>query len=314
MRRGPLLAMTLIFLVFLPATAGTGAGRQQPREPRESWRPHVAAARRYARHRAGDIAFAVIDQRGRMAGFRAGRTAPAASVFKVMLLAAYLRMRHAHRLSAGDRALLGPMIRRSDNIAATRVRDIVGRARVERVARVAGMRDFAYRAIWGLSRTSPRDQARFMYHLPRYIPGRHRAYALHLLSHIVHWQSWGIGRVRHRGWRLYFKGGWGTGTGLVDHQVALLTREGHHVSLAVFTQFNPGHAYGERTERGVAARLLRGLALRAGTVPASPRPGRSRRPGARCRPRPGSRRSGSRSAPASPRSRRRPGARLRRGC
>jgi V8-like Glu-specific endopeptidase len=81
-------------------------------------RPDVADARRYARRRAGDVAFAVIDERGRMAGFRAGRTAPAASVFKVMLLVAYLRMRHGHRLSRGDRALLGPMIRRSDSVAA----------------------------------------------------------------------------------------------------------------------------------------------------------------------------------------------------
>jgi hypothetical protein len=232
-----------------------------------SWRPDVAAARRYARRRAGEVAFAVIDERGRFAGFHAAGTAPAASVFKVMLLVAYLRMRHGHRLSRGDRALLGPMIRRSDSVAATRVRDIVGRARVERVAHVSGMRDFRYRAIWGLSRTSPRDQARFMYHLPSYIPGRHRAYALHLLARIVHSQRWGIGRVPHRGWKLYFKGGWGTGTGLVDHQVALLTRDGRHVSLAVFTQFNPGHSYGERTERGVATRLLGGLRVKPGRTP-----------------------------------------------
>ena len=242
--------------LLAPAGAGS-AGR--PSGTRADWRPHVAEARRYARQRAGEIAFAVIDEQGRFSGFHAASTAPAASVFKVMLLVAYLRMRHGHRLSPGDRALLGPMIRRSDNIAATRVRDIVGRARVERVAHVSGMRDFRYSAVWGQSRTSPRDQTRFMYHLPSYIPGRHRAYALHLLAHIVHSQRWGIGRVRHRGWKLYFKGGWGVGTGLVDHQVALLTRNGRHVSLAVFTQFNPGHAYGEHTERGVAARLLGGL-------------------------------------------------------
>jgi hypothetical protein len=224
-----------------------------------AWRPDVAAARRYARRRAGEVAFAVIDQRGRFVGFHAGSTAPAASVFKVMLLVAYLHMRHDRGLSAADRSLLGPMIRRSDSVAAARVRDIVGVGRIERVARAAGMRDFRYHAIWGESRTSPRDQARFMYHLPSYLPGRHCAYALGLLAHIVHSQRWGIGRVRHRGWKLYFKGGWGAGTGLVDHQVALLTRDGHHVSVAVFTQFNPGHAYGERTERGVAARLLAGL-------------------------------------------------------
>jgi Beta-lactamase enzyme family len=258
------LLACLTALACLLAATGTGSvGR--PGATRSDWHPHVADARRYARQRAGEVAFAVIDEHGRFAGFHAASTAPAASVFKVMLLVAYLRMRHGHRLSTGDRALLGPMIRRSDNVAATRVRDIVGRARVERVAHVSGMRDFRYRAVWGLSRTSPRDQARFMYHLPSYIPGKHRAYALHLLAHIVHSQRWGIGRVRHRGWKLYFKGGWGVGTGLVDHQVALLTRNGRHVALAVFTQFNPGHAYGEHTERGVAARLLGGLGVRAGT-------------------------------------------------
>jgi hypothetical protein len=191
--------------------------------------------------------------------FHAAQTAPAASVFKVMLLVAFLRMRHDSGLSARDRSLLGPMIRRSDSVAATEVRDIVGVRRIERVAEVARMRDFRYRAVWGESRTSPRDQARFMYRLSSYIPGRHRPYALHLLSHIVHSQSWGIGRVAPPGWHLYFKGGWGSGTGRVDHQVVLLTRGGRRVSAAVFTQFDPDHAYGERTERGVFARLLGGL-------------------------------------------------------
>jgi hypothetical protein len=191
--------------------------------------------------------------------FHARQTAPAASVFKVMLLAAFLRMRHDSGLSAADRDLLGPMIRRSDSVAATEVRDIVGVRRIERVARAARMRDFRYRAIWGESRTSPRDQARFMLRLPSVIPGRHRAYALHLLSHIVRSQRWGIGRVAPRGWRLYFKGGWGSGTGRVDHQVALLTRGRRRIAVAIFTQFDPDHAYGERTERGVAARLLGGL-------------------------------------------------------
>ncbi|MFI5028277.1 MAG: serine hydrolase [Solirubrobacterales bacterium] len=248
--------LLLAFVAGLFAPPGAGAGTHGPRS---GWHPHLGVARRYARQRAGRVAFAVIDQRGRMEGFHAAETAPAASVFKVMLLVAYLRMRHGRVLSGGDKALLGPMIRRSDSVAATQVRDIVGRRRIERVARIAGMRDFSYRAIWGLSRTSPRDQVRLMYHLPSYIPGKHRAYALHLLSHIVHSQRWGIGRVAPSGWKLFFKGGWGSGSGRVDHQVALLTRNGDHVAVAIFTQFDPDHAYGERTERGVAARLLGGL-------------------------------------------------------
>jgi hypothetical protein len=243
-----------IFVAVLLAVSGISTGQASTR-----WHPHIAAARRYAERRAGEVAFAVIDERGRIGGFHRRSTAPAASVFKVMLLVAYLRMRHDRPLSDADRALLGPMIRRSDSVAATTVRDIVGVPRIERVARVARMRDFRYSPVWGESRTSPRDQARFMYRLDSYIPGDHRAYAHHLLSHIVGSQRWGIGRVAPRGWRLFFKGGWGSGTGRVDHQVALLTRGRHRVAIAIFTQFDPDHAYGKRTLRGVAARLLAGL-------------------------------------------------------
>ena len=69
----------------------------------------------------------------------------------------------------------------------------------------------------------------------------------------------GVGRVQPAGWRLYFKGGWGSGTGLVDHQVALYRVGGERFSLALFTRFNPDHEYGKETLRGLAARLLRGV-------------------------------------------------------
>jgi hypothetical protein len=223
------------------------------------WHPHIAAARRYAQHRAGEVAFATIDQRGHFRGYRVRTTAPMASTFKVMLLASLLRKRGDHPLSYRDRQLLAPMIRRSDNVAATTVRDMVGRRRIRRLARVARMRDFQYNPIWGLSRSSPRDEVRFMYHLQSYIPGRHRAFARHLLSHVIRSQRWGIGRVVPRGWKLFLKGGWGSGTGLVDHQVALLKHGRKRIALAIFTQFNPDHAYGKQTLRGVAARLLAGL-------------------------------------------------------
>jgi hypothetical protein len=220
----------------------------------------LRAARSYALHRHGSIAFAV---RTATAGFgwRERRTFPSASVLKAMLLVAYLD-EHAvrHRdLRPRERALLAPMIRRSDNYAAEVVRDMVGPRRIRRLARVAGMRDFDYNPIWGLSRSSPRDQVRFMYHLQRYIPKRRRPYARFLLSHVVGWQRWGIGRVVPEGWRLFLKGGWGSGTGLVDHQVALLKHRRKRVALAIYTEFQPDHAYGKKTLRGVAARLLGGL-------------------------------------------------------
>jgi beta-lactamase class A len=186
---------------------------------------------------------------------------PMASVFKVMLLAAYLdRPGVAHRrLHRSERRLLVPMIRRSDSVAATRVRDLIGPGPIGRLAHRARMRRYRYNPVWGLSRSSPRDQARFMDHLDRYVVPRHRAFARHQLANIVPTQRWGIGRVPHPGWRLYFKGGWGSGTGAVDHQVAFLESGSARIALAIFTAADGSHRYGKQTLYGIAARLLRGL-------------------------------------------------------
>ena len=66
--------------------------------------------------------------------------------------------------------------------------------------------------------------------------------------------------MRPPGWALYFKGGWGSGTGWADHQVALLRRGRRRLSVAILITSSPSHAYGNETLRGVAARLLRGWA------------------------------------------------------
>jgi hypothetical protein len=80
-----------------------------------------------------------------------------------------------------------------------------------------------------------------------------------LLAGIVPSQRWGIGEVAPTGWKLYFKGGWGYGTGLLDHQVVLLVRGCARISVAVLTMHDGSHAYGKDTLKGIFARLLRGL-------------------------------------------------------
>ena len=228
---------------------------------RPAWHPDFRAARSYARSRAGEVAFAVVGPRGKLRGYRVADTAPAASVFKVMLLAGYLRLpgvRDHGPTRAGHR-LLRPMIRRSDDIAATRIRDIVGARRLRRLARAEGMRHFHLHPVWGLTLTSPRDQARFLFRLRRRIPERNRHYAFRQLARIVPSQRWGIATARLKRWSLFFKGGWGSGTGRVDHQVALLRCGRRQFSVAIFTEYNPSHAYGKRTLRGVSRHLLRGL-------------------------------------------------------
>src|SRR5256885_8862146 len=57
-----------------------------------------------------------------------------------------------------------------------------------------------------------------------------------LFRSVVKSQRWGIGRVHlPSGWKAYFKGGWGSGTGRIDNQVALLVhaKTGTRVSVAV---------------------------------------------------------------------------------
>jgi hypothetical protein len=226
--------------------------------PPAHWAPDVDGAARYAQSRQGTITFHVRTERGRWS-YDADRAVPSASVVKAMLMVAYLNRRDVRDrpLTAEDQRLLDPMVRRSGNRAATRVRDIVGNGALLRLARRAGMTRFATNPVWGLSRITARDQTRLWLRFESFLPRRHRDYAMELLRTIVPRQRWGFGRLAYPpGWELFFKGGWGSGTGLVEHQVALLRRGAERVAVAILTTGSPSHAYGKETLEGVAARLL----------------------------------------------------------
>jgi hypothetical protein len=251
MRRAALLVLLTVAITSLaePAHATT-------------WRQRMRKAKAYAATRSGSISFAVVDERRRFHGYRGQTDVAAASVLKVMFMAAYLRRPSVRdrALTDGERSLLGPMIRRSDNTAASRIRDIVGRRGMNRLARASDMDSFRFvYNPWGLSQVNAAEQSRFMSRLARYIPKRHERYARYLLSHIVASQRWGIGQVDRPDWRYYFKGGWGSGTGAVCHQVAFIRRGDLKISYAVMITSSPSHAYGTDTLRGVFARLMRDL-------------------------------------------------------
>jgi hypothetical protein len=241
-------------MTFAAATAAEAAVPPQ-------WSPDVSAARRYLDHRGGDVSFAVRTER-RMWGHRRLRVVPAASVLKAMLMVSYLNRREVRDRQLRDRdlRLLRPMIRRSDNTTASYIRNLVGNRGLRRLARRVGMRRFTPVAHpWGMSLVNAADQTRFFLRLERFVPERHRRRALRLLHSIVPSQRWGVAKVVPRHWEVYFKGGWGSGTGAVDHQVALLRRGRLRVAVAVMTTSNGSHAYGKATLRGVFKRLLRGL-------------------------------------------------------
>jgi beta-lactamase class A len=208
------------------------------------------------------VSFAVRTER-RAWSWRGTTTYRSASVVKAMLLVAYLRRGDVRRrgLHARERALLDPMVRRSDNGAASAIHARVGLLALTALARRVGMRQFVPHPVWGGSTISADDQARFFLRIDRLVPRRHRAYAMRLLRTVVPEQRWGIARAVPRGWQIAFKGGWGRGvTRQVDHQAALLTNGRLRVSVAVLTADNPSGGYGAATQEGVARRLLRGLA------------------------------------------------------
>ena len=248
------LTALLLGLVAAPAAA----------TPPPDWRPGFAAARSYAAGRSGEVSFALRTER-RHWSFHGTTAYRSASVVKAMLLVAYLRQGGVRDrgLHPGERALLDPMIRRSDNGAATTIDGRVGLPALAALARRAGMRAFLPHPVWGGSQITADDQARFFLRIDRLLPARHRRYGMHLLRTVIPAQRWGLADAVPAGWRIAFKGGWGPGvTQDVQHQVGLFTNAGLRVSLAVLTADSPSAAYGRETQRGIAARLLHGLAGR----------------------------------------------------
>ena len=252
--RPRLRALALAPAAALLLTFAAPASAQDP--ARYPWNERVASAGKFAKARAGRVSWAVVDPRGRVRGQNIHARHYSASVVKAMLLVTYLRHGDVQRrsLRRSEKALLRPMIVRSDNDSASRVRNIVGNAGLSRLARRARMKDFATSPFWGDTRISPYDQTRFFHRLDSYVPRRHRAYALALLSGIVDDQRWGIPPALPDGWRLYFKGGWRPPR--VINQVGLLERGDQRIAIAVFTEGNPTFGYGQKTIQGVSSRLL----------------------------------------------------------
>jgi hypothetical protein len=252
----PTLMTAFVLAAGMPSAA--------PAEAPERWRPGLEAARSYAAGRVGTISFAVRTPH-RLYRSDAYRSYPSASVVKAMLMVAYLNHDsvRGRKLTDADHDLLDPMIRWSDNVAASQVRNFVGNAALDHLADRVGMGRFASAPSWGSTLITAAGQSKLFLRIDRYVVRRHRDTALRLLRTVIPGQRWGIARVPHPGWSLHFKGGWGDGDGEVDHQVALLRRGKRRVAVAILTAGNLSHAYGQETLEGISRRLLRGLGPRS---------------------------------------------------
>jgi hypothetical protein len=241
-----------------PGTASALVSLRIRRPPYPSPK-RIAAAARFLAGRAGSKAFAVVDDRGRLAGSHLHERFHSASVVKSMLLVAYLRMlaRSHHGLDNTSRALLFPMIHSSDNDAASAVLATVGERALDQVAKDAGMRDYQPGgATWGFTEVSASDLARFFIRHDKLIPRRFDGYARSLLSGIEAGESWGIPAVARPEFQVFFKGGWLPEVEGLVNQAARLERPHTIFALAVLTTGDPSMRYGEQTIEGVTARLL----------------------------------------------------------
>jgi hypothetical protein len=263
-RRLALSVAAAIAVLVLAVAAGGSPPAAKGKKPKggDSWHARVADAAAFARARAGSVSFAVVDERRKLHGFGANVQYSSASLVKAMLLTAYLNQRgvRGRKLHPADRRLLGPMIRISDNDAASAIYERIGSDALGRLAGRAGMTHFEANPVWGGCQVTARDQARFFYRLRSLLPKRHRDYALGLLARIVPAQRWGIPRATPPGWRIHFKGGWfpDDAGGWRVNQAALLRNGKRRISVAVLSSGDPDFGYGADTVEGVATRLLRG--------------------------------------------------------
>ena len=218
-------------------------------------------ARRFARAREGEVAFAVADDRGGISGLDVRRPFPSASLSKAMLLVAYLRKLEAEatELTQSDLDTLGYMIRLSDNASADIIYSRVGDEALTDLARRAGMRGFAVSGYWAGAMVTPADQARFFLAIDRLVPRRYRELTRDLLESVSELQSWGIPVDARPRWRVFFKGGWRPEEdGQMVHQAALLEQGSRRVAIAVMTTGDRDMAYGEESIQGVGRLLLGG--------------------------------------------------------
>jgi len=254
------VALAVSAAAELEAQASGSAAPQRPARA-FPWDQRVKEATRYAKRRTGSVSFAVIDERRRLRGFKRGRQYSSASVVKAMIMVGYLRKRGVrHRkLKGSEKALISPMITRSDNGAASAMYSRVGPGGLEKLGRAARMRRFEADEVWGGCQITAHDQAKFFYRIGQLTPRRHRKYALGILRRIIPGQRWGIPPVKPKHWSVHFKGGWYPGGyGWRVHQAALLRRNGRRLAVAVLTEGGPSLSYGAETITGVTKRLLRG--------------------------------------------------------
>ncbi|MFI9243611.1 serine hydrolase [Streptomyces sp. NPDC053086] len=268
--RSPHTARTKAGALVVSAAALLSAGLLQPSQ--------AAAGSAPPRKNSAHATAAVLDldATGRTPVVHgADRAYDTASIVKVDILATLLLQAQdaGRHLSARERDLAEPMIRRSDNAAANALWRRIGRAS----GLAAANKRLGLTATkggpggkWGLTRTTAGDQIKLLRAVFDSGGAAHagsggldtesRAYVRALMSHVVPEQTWGVSAIGGPGSRKVLKNGWlqRDTTGLWDvNSVGQVTAGGHRYLVAVLSDGSASMTDGvhlvERTARSAVA-------------------------------------------------------------
>lgn len=230
-----------------------------------------SALARYAAIGGHTMSVGVYDERtGRNYRFRPAATYDNASIVKVNILETVLwRAQNEHRwLTAWEQQQAVPMIRNSDNDAATRLWNHVGGSRgVAAYDRAVGLTStrFDPQGRWGLTTSTVGDELVLLRAVGNGrgpLNARSRQYVRSQMSAVTPWQRWGVSAGPSGGVEL--KNGWlpRSTHGWRVNSIGRIRNAGRDYTIAVLTTDNRSMAEGVATIEGASRIVFRALAPR----------------------------------------------------
>ncbi|WP_344829328.1 serine hydrolase [Actinocorallia longicatena] len=218
------------------------------------------------RGRSGTISVALYDRERHLSCWvGASRRYDSASTVKVTIVAALLRSAQKRGLTAREKSLARAAITRSDNNATSALWSQLGRARIQRLLDLAGMKStrLGPGGLWGLTQITAHDELRLLMLLTRkdtakykekVLTARSRRYLLGLMHSVTPSQRWGTPAGVPKGVSVHVKNGWlpRRTHGWRVHSLGTFDGRKRDYMLVVLTHGNSSMSYGIRSIERVA--------------------------------------------------------------
>lgn len=226
----------------------------------------IAAA---LRGRSGTESVAVYDLKRKLwCGVGSSTHYDSASTVKATILGALLRkvLDEKRHMTSSELSLAKSMITKSDNTAATKLWNHVGRTRMQRFLSQAGMTNtkLGSGGYWGLTQITARDEIVLLRKFTepnRLLTDHARNYALTLMHEVISSQRWGTPAGTPSGVTWHVKNGWLPRQNKYwrVHSLGAFTGGGQSYTIVVLTRDTPSMAYGVSTIERVARAVHHGL-------------------------------------------------------